>query len=166
MDNSRINEDKFNRLFQSTKDRMHHFVWKLVRNETDTQDIIQNCYLRLWQNIAKVHEEEDIAPLLFTYARNLVIDHWRKTAGRQAPLTTEEETLGAPEQDHLEFKECLQQLETGIAQLPAKRKHIFKLVKEQGLSHKTVAEQLGISPATVEKQIVLSLRFLRKELGR
>ena len=63
-----------------TKDRLYHFVWKLAQNETDTKDIIQTCYARLWQNIATVDDTREVLPLLFTYARNLVIDYLRKKA--------------------------------------------------------------------------------------
>src|SRR5688500_4022850 len=69
---------KFNRIFFATKDRLYHFVWKLTQHETDTKDIIQNCYAQLWQKIATVDDTRDVLPLLFTYARNLVIDHLRK----------------------------------------------------------------------------------------
>jgi RNA polymerase sigma factor (sigma-70 family) len=158
--------ESFSRIFQSTKDRMYHFVWKMTRNEADTEDIIQNCYLRLWQQMETVDTSNDALPLLFTYARNLVTDHWRKTAGRQQPLADAPESIATPVEDHIDYKDSLRQLDAGIAQLPAKRRQIFKLVKEEGLSHQHVADHLGISPATVEKQVVLSLRFLRKELGR
>jgi RNA polymerase sigma-70 factor (ECF subfamily) len=160
---------KFNRIFFATKDRVYHFVWKLTQNETDSKDIIQNCYAQLWQKIATVDDTREVLPLLFTYARNLVIDHLRKKA-RQRQLMDQlhQETIvpeAVPQAEQLiHYKERLQQLRSTIDQLPAKRKEIFTLVKQEGLSHKTVADQLGISPATVEKQIGLSLKFLRKEM--
>jgi RNA polymerase sigma-70 factor (ECF subfamily) len=160
---------KFNRIFYATKDRLYHFVWKLTQNETDTKDIIQMCYAQLWQKIATVDDTREVLPLLFTYARNLVIDHLRKKA-RQRQLMNQLQQdahlpLAEPQAEQLmHYKERMQQLQSSIDQLPAKRKEIFTLVKQEGLSHKTVADQLGISPATVEKQIGLSLKFLRKEL--
>ncbi|THU33461.1 sigma-70 family RNA polymerase sigma factor [Niastella caeni] len=161
---------KFSRLFFATKDRLYQFVWKLTQHETDTKDIIQNCYAQLWQKIATVDDSRDVLPLLFTYARNLVIDHLRKKARHrklmdqlQRNSTPAEATPQAEQLMH--FKEQLQQLQSTIDLLPAKRKRIFTLVKQEGLSHKKVADQLGISPATVEKQVGLSLKFLRKELG-
>jgi RNA polymerase sigma-70 factor (ECF subfamily) len=160
---------KFNRIFFATKDRLYQFVWKLTQNETDTKDIIQNCYAQLWQKITTVDDTREVLPLLFTYARNLVIDHLRKKA-RQRQLMDKlqqdaipPEAIPQPEQ-LIHYKERLQQLQSTIDQLPAKRKEIFTLVKQEGLSHKTVADQLGISPATVEKQVGLSLKFLRKEM--
>jgi RNA polymerase sigma-70 factor (ECF subfamily) len=161
---------KFNTIFFATKDRLYHFVWKLTQNETDTKDIIQTCYARLWQNIATVDDTYVVLPLLFTYARNLVIDHLRKK-NRQRLLMHQLQQDTAPPQaipqaeQLIHYKERLHQLQSTIDQLPAKRKKIFTLVKQEGLSHQKVADQLGISPATVEKQIGLSLKFLRKEMG-
>ena len=160
---------KFNRIFFATKDRVYHFVWKLTQNESDSKDIIQNCYAQLWQKIATIDDTREVLPLLFTYARNLVIDHLRKKARQRQLMDQLQLDAIAPEavpqaEQLIHFKERLQQLRSAIDQLPAKRKEIFTLVKQEGLSHKTVADQLGISPATVEKQVGLSLKFLRKEM--
>jgi RNA polymerase sigma-70 factor (family 1) len=162
---------KFNRIFVATKDRLYHFVWKLTQHETDTKDVIQNCYTQLWQKIETVDDTCDVLPLLFTYARNLVIDHLRKKARQRALLDQlQQDADGVTEisstEQLINYKERLHQLQTTIDLLPAKRKEIFTLVKQEGLSHKKVADQLGISPATVEKQVCLSLQFLRKQMGR
>jgi RNA polymerase sigma-70 factor (ECF subfamily) len=160
---------KFNRIFFATKDRLYHFVWKLTQHESDTRDIIQNCYAQLWQKIAAIDDTHDVLPLLFTYARNGVIDHLRKKTRQQIMLSQlQQHTAQVNDASHTElqisYKERLNQLQTSIDLLPAKRKEIFTLVKQQGLSHKKVADQLGISPATVEKQVGLSLQFLRKKM--
>jgi RNA polymerase sigma-70 factor (family 1) len=160
---------KFNTIFFATKDRLYQFVWKLTQNETDTKDIIQTCYARLWQNIATVDDTHEVLPLLFTYARNLVIDHLRKKARQRLLIDQLQQHTNPPDpipqaEQLIHYKERLHQLQSTIDQLPAKRKEIFTLVKQEGLSHKKVADQLGISPATVEKQIGLSLRFLRDKL--
>ncbi|HEX6429667.1 MAG TPA: sigma-70 family RNA polymerase sigma factor [Niastella sp.] len=166
VDTSADLSQKFNRIFFATKDRLYHFVRKLTQCETDAKDIIQNCYTQLWQKIATVDDTRDVLPLLFTYSRNLVIDHLRKKA-RQRQLIDQLQQDSAPSnaipqaEQLIQFKERLQQLQSTIDLLPAKRKEIFTLVKQEGFSHKKVASQLGISPATVEKQIGLSLKFLR-----
>lgn len=156
---------KFERIFTTTKDRLHYFVANLTGNPADTKDIIQECYLRLWQKIADVHEDKEVLPLLFTYARHCVIDYLRKKASQQLYIHHLEQqavTAVAAEAD----AEPWQQLQRAINQLPPKRKQIFTLVKQEGLSHKAVAKQLQISPDTVEKQVSLSLRFLREKFQR
>lgn len=159
---------KFERVFAATKDRLHYFVAKLTGDPADTKDIIQECYLRLWQKIADVHEDNDVLPLLFTYARHCVIDHLRKKASRKLLQQQLEQqaadTAATTADDNHHYYTQLARLQHSIDELPPRRKQIFTLVKQEGLSHKAVAQQLQISPDTVEKQVSLSLRFLREKL--
>ena len=158
---------KFEQIFSLTKDRLYHFTWKLTRDPIVSKDIIQDCYLKLWQRIDTIDTADDVLPLLFTYARNAVIDHLRKLATRAAFNRQQDEAepaAGSAIPQWMEVEEDLQRLKLSISQLPSKRKEIFTLVKEEGLSYKEVAEQLQISVATVEKQIGLSMKFLRETL--
>ncbi len=161
--------DVFEEIFRDTKDRLYHFVFKLTRNNSDTQDILQESYSRLWERMETIDVSVDVLPLLLTYARNCFIDHLRKRERDQRFLdklaTDELATEVAAAYLSLDLKDKEKLLRVSLEQLPAKRRQIFGLVKEQGLSHKEVAEQLGITTGTVEKQVGLSLRFLRKELN-
>jgi RNA polymerase sigma-70 factor (ECF subfamily) len=51
-----------------------------------------------------------------------------------------------------------------IEQLPEKRKEIFRLRRQEGLSYNEIAEKLGISVKTVEDHMMKANRFLRKHL--
>ena len=159
--------DVFEEIFRDTKDRLYHFVFKLTRNNSDTQDILQESYSRLWEKLDSIDVSKDVLPLLLTYARNCFIDHLRKRERDQQFLNNlpEEAVEVAAAELSLDLKDKEKLLRVSLEQLPAKRRQIFGLVKEQGLSHKEVAEQLGIATGTVEKQVGLSLQFLRKELN-
>lgn len=159
---------QFEALFHATKDRLHHFALKLTGNPTAAQDLLQDAYTRLWEKLPTLDTGADVLPLLLTYARNTFIDQLRK---RKQDARFLEQLTGVPDrapaaaEATLEMKDTLQQLHRSLEQLPARRREIFSLVKEQGFSHKEVAAQLGIAPGTVEKQVGLSLQFLRKELN-
>lgn len=159
--------DVFEEIFRDTKDRLYYFVFKLTRNNSDTQDILQESYSRLWERLDAIDVSKDVLPLLLTYARNCFIDHLRKRERDQRFLDnlSKEAVEVAAAELSLDLKDKEKLLRVSLEQLPAKRRQIFGLVKEQGLSHKEVAEQLGIATGTVEKQVGLSLQFLRKELN-
>lgn len=158
----------FETLFHATKDRLHHFALKLTGHPAAAQDLIQDAYTRLWEKLPTLDTDTDVLPLLLTYARNTFIDQLRK---RKQDARFLEHITGMPDaapaaaEASLEMKDTLHQLHRSLEQLPARRREIFSLVKEQGFSHKEVAAHLGIAPGTVEKQVVLSLQFLRKELN-
>lgn len=164
-----IQYEQFEEIFRQTKDRLYHFTLKLTQNSDDAKDIIQECYTRLWEKLPAVDVKEEVLPLLLTYARHCFIDHLRKRERDSQFLAGLSNTLPAAEsasaESSLELDDTAKQLQALLDQLPAKRRQIFTLVKEDGLTHKEVADQLGIAAGTVEKQVSLSLRFLRKGLN-
>ncbi|MNL67317.1 RNA polymerase sigma factor [compost metagenome] len=56
-------------------------------------------------------------------------------------------------------------IEKEIAALPQKMREVFELSRKQNLSHKEIAEQLGISEQTVSKQVTNALKILKTKLG-
>lgn len=160
---------QFEEIFRQTKDRLYHFTLKLTQNSDDAKDIIQECYTRLWEKLPGIDTHEAVLPLLLTYARHCFIDRLRRRERDTRFLAGLSNTLEAAEtasaEASLELNDTTRQLHALLDQLPAKRRQIFTLVKEDGLTHKEVADQLGIAAGTVEKQVTLSLRFLRKGLN-
>ena len=61
--------------------------------------------------------------------------------------------------------EMLKRIQSAINQLPPKCQLIFKLIKEDGLRYKEVAELLGLSIKTIENQMALALRKLENSIG-
>jgi RNA polymerase sigma-70 factor (ECF subfamily) len=108
---------------------------------------------------------ERVENLLFTYARNAVIDHVRKKQNAVVVLSpVEEEQAAAVQIDRqLEYAELHRQVNALIDRMPAKRKQVFVLVREYGLSYEEVSERLGISKLTIKKHMNEALRFLREE---
>lgn len=154
----------FDRLFELTRDKLYSFVLKHTRNKHLTEDILQHCYMKLWEHLETV-DVDRVENLLFTYARNAVIDHVRKKQSSVIVLRdVEEEQASTVHIDkQLEYAELNRQVSALIDRMPAKRKQVFVLVREYGLSYEEVSERLGISKLTIKKHMNEALRFLRKE---
>jgi len=154
----------FDRLFELTRDKLYCFVLKHTRNKHLTEDIVQHCYMKLWEHLETV-DVERVENLLFTYARNAVIDHVRKKQSSVIVFSAvEEEQASTVHIDkQLEYAELSKQVNALIDRMPAKRKQVFVLVREYGLSYEEVSERMGISKLTIKKHMNEALRFLRKE---
>lgn len=154
----------FEEIFHQTSGQLYGFINGMVRNHNLVQDFMQQCYLKLWERFDETDLEKEVLPLLYTYARNLVIDHLRKQTREQLvgdyAVLENEATAQNSVQDYITEKEHEKGLHDAINKMPARRKEVFSLIKIQGMSYQEVSLQLGISVSTVEKHMHEAYKFL------
>jgi RNA polymerase sigma-19 factor, ECF subfamily len=161
----------FKKIYESTHPRVYHFILKLSWNNKElTHDIVQDCYIKLWNTIETPDEHVNYLPLLYTISRNLLINAHRKMLSEQRK-GMEWLRIRANEEDdstdmYLRYKQSNALMEEMLSKMPERRRKIYLLCKEEGLSHKEIASMLNISKDTVEQQINLSLKFLRREYSK
>jgi RNA polymerase sigma factor (sigma-70 family) len=128
----------------------------------DIDDIVQECLIR----VLRVHEREQvISPrgLLFATARNLALDFLRRQQVIAfEPITEIDESSvlsdGASAADVVNQKQELDLLNQAIQSLPERCRHVVILRTIHGFSQRQIAEKLGISENTVEKQLYNGVR--------
>jgi RNA polymerase sigma factor (sigma-70 family) len=140
------------------------YLRKNTRDADSVSDLRQDIYIRVYEAA-----EKDIPqltkPFLFAVARNLLIDRARQS--RVASIVTH----GLPDEmndyvdelspeRHALGRESMGLFARALAALPPRCREVVELRRISGLSQKDVAEQLGISEGTVEKQIAKGVRFL------
>ncbi len=72
------NEQAFKLFYDSFYSRVYHFVAKRSNNTAETKDLIQEIFIKIWENRHTLTDESSLEALAFTVARNLVVDHYRK----------------------------------------------------------------------------------------
>ena len=166
-----LHNTAFRNIYRSTHPKVYQFVLKLSWNNKElTHDIVQDCYIKLWNTIGTPDEEVNYLPLLYTISKNLIINtHKKLLSDRRREM--EWQRTQASDTDHstdlyLGHKESNKFMEEVLAQMPERRRKIYLLCKEEGLSHKDIAALLNISRDTVEQQMNLSMKHLRKELSK
>ncbi|MBA6114509.1 sigma-70 family RNA polymerase sigma factor [Pseudomonas putida] len=128
-------------------------------NAADAADLAQDTFVRLLQR--QEHMQLN-APRAFlrTIARGLVIDHWRREALHRAYLDALAQ-LPEAQVPSAETRELLLELLERIARmldgLKPKVRRAFLLAQCEGLSHKAIAEQMGISLRSVERHVADAL---------
>ncbi|ASZ11334.1 RNA polymerase sigma factor [Chitinophaga sp. MD30] len=104
----------FQQLFEANRDKIFRFACKLVGDTSRAQEITQQCFIKLWENMHKVQEGQDVFPLLFVYVKHIVIDETRRLYREKqhlAQLSSQQPVTEAYEDDHsLMRKEFEQQL--------------------------------------------------------
>ncbi len=164
-----VNGDKkaLDEIYQFYYPRLYSFAKGFLKVEDDINDILQDVFIKIWENRKNIKNVETFNAYIFTITKNGIISYFRdkiKTRAfesRVMDMATSEAFLL---DDTLEYKDIKEKVDLIIEQLPEKRKIIFKLSREQGLSHKEIATQLGISIKTVDDHIMHAIRYLRKHL--
>lgn len=131
-------------------------------NDIDrVEDIVQECFVCLWELLRKGEEIADIRSYLYRMVRNRCVDACRaeEKAGSRIPPEELAETLPEDEYEERSFIEA--RLWTAIDSLPARCREAFLMHKQQGMSYQEIADRLGISVHTVENQIRKALKVLR-----
>lgn len=160
-------ESAFGQLFHRYTPRLLPFIKKLTRNDLMAAELVQETFMRLWLQREKLNEIENPSAWIYRIASNVSINYLRSLASRKKLLSgiaPVEETNG-PE-ILLETKELSRAIQLAIEQLPGQRQKVYRLSREEGLSHQQIADKLDISVNTVKNQIVASLKFIRQSINK
>jgi RNA polymerase sigma-70 factor (ECF subfamily) len=149
--------------------RLGAFAARLVGSRAEAEDVVHEVLLRIWRRRERFSFQD---PLAYLYqAVRHEADSWHRRQTRERRRTAGEETAAAqadPRVDPsrvVETEELASMVERTVASLPARRREIFRMQREQGLSYAEIASLLGISVKTVEVQIGYALRAIRQRLG-
>ncbi|NGF54889.1 RNA polymerase sigma-70 factor [Parapedobacter sp. SGR-10] len=157
----------FDRFYQTYSRRIFINAVKLVKNEDEAQDILQETFIRVWNSRENIDLAKPFQSYLFTVAQNLIRDFFRKAAHNRK-LEAELIRTGTALYDHIESKiqdkESAILLQQAIAKLPLQRQRIFTLCKIEGKSYDEVASIMGISVSTVGNQLVKATRTVKEYL--
>jgi RNA polymerase sigma-70 factor (ECF subfamily) len=139
----------------------------MLGNSTEAQDVAHDAYLRVFPSGNKTTADQPEA-VLYTTARRLAINRLKRRSispiqpAASALETTASSAPGVAQQ--VMARQELGLLQEAIAQLPEGCRSVLLLRKVELLSHREIAERLGIAISTVEKQHARALRLLRSAL--
>jgi RNA polymerase sigma-70 factor, ECF subfamily len=174
-----ITEDLINRLkngdilaydyvYELYSHKLFSFVFRLLKNEAETEDIVQEVFVKIWESKEILGDYKLLNSFIFTIAYNNSIDLIRKKISNSKYL--EHLKYGSIIQNspstvsEFEYNELDIQVKKLITNLPERQRQVYILHKEEGLSYSEIAAQLGISKNTVENHMVRALKYLRQNI--
>lgn len=161
----RGNEQAFEKIYKIYSPRLFGNVFKMVKSETTTQEILQDVFIKIWSNRASIDLEKSFRSYLFRIAENKVYDFFRK-ASRDKKIQAQLFAAATEEYEHIETmihrKENTLLLQKAIDSLPPQRQQIFRLIKLDNKSYEEVSRQLGISVSTISDHIVKANKAIRE----
>lgn len=159
-------ENAFHILYKKYAKQLFCFINRSVRESDDSNDLLQTVFVKIWETRSCIDPEGSFSGYLYTIARNLMCNYYKKKIVVQAYQAFA--SAGEKEENNtvfssLVYKELSEKINTEINNLPKKRRQIFVMSRKLNMSYKEIAEQLGISENTVDTQIRKALQYLREK---
>tara|TARA_B100000809_G_scaffold241179_1_gene264153 strand:+ start:2617 stop:3198 length:582 start_codon:yes stop_codon:yes gene_type:complete len=142
--------------------------YKLLKNKELSEDIIQDVFMDVWRNRSKIDIQISLKSYLYACVRYKVFYEFRKNKDFQRVELVEDLDrrfqMATPETKVM-HKELISTIDAIVDTMPEKCKEVYKLSREEQLTHKEIATQLNISTKTVENHITKALKMMRTGLG-
>lgn len=156
----------YKELFLLLHGRLKQFAYSILKSQEEAEELVSDLFVKLWEKRDQLTTID--SPLLYFYAtaKNLAFNRLNKQK-RQQNIRPEEWLVQLnsiyfdPEQLMM-TEEMMRQIRQAVNNLPPRCRLIFKLVKEDGLKYKEVAELLQLSVKTIEAQMAIALRRIGK----
>lgn len=161
-------QKQFKSVYDQYFNPLGNYAMAILKDRDAAQDAVQEVFVDLWKKRDSININTSLQAYLTRAVKFKCIDFIRKAQTQQryinesqsAPIAVQEDPYQQEEQEELK-----QKLSYAIAQLPSKCRQVFIMSRVDGLTYKEIAEDLSISPKTVENQISRALKLLRKTLS-
>ena len=144
-------ERAFNSLFYEYHQQLGRFVFSVTKSKELTEEIIQDVFVKLWENRKELPAVKNFSAYLFIITRNHTLNTIRKQVQekeKQSVLAQHYALSNEKEPVHEDSRYSL--LDSAVDQLPQQQKKVY-LLRQQGLKNTDVAFQLDISVNSVKK---------------
>lgn len=151
-------------IFRLHERRLYALALKLTKSNLFAGDLIQEVFMKLWEQRAHLRDIENMEAWLYRLTENKVIDFLRKAAadGRLREAIWLSLPHNAQETGSMvATREYHHMLQKAITHLPPQRRLIYQLNREKGLNYQQIAEELKISRHTVKNQLSTALQSIR-----
>lgn len=158
----------FDILYQKYSKRLYKFAFSILKSNEESENIIQDVFLNLWENRQKVDKDSSVKYYVFTIVHNSAISLIRKKARTTQfieYLKLHQNLNQEPVNVEYEYNELKDRLDLIVNHLPLRQKEVYILHNVEGLKYQEIAKRLNISENTIENHMSRALRTIREKLG-
>lgn len=168
--------EAFSELFRMIYPRMKGYCRLFIHEENQVEDLIQECFLTLWEKRREIDPDKAVESLMFVMLRNRCFNYLKESRMKEGTIPAARvevnELQVLYQLDFLEKEEKSLEEELAVAfhqavdGLPPRMKELFILCKVEGRKQKEVADEMGITVKAVEKQIAAAKERISADLSR
>ncbi|MGC1514980.1 MAG: sigma-70 family RNA polymerase sigma factor [Maribacter sp.] len=153
----------YNRVFKETSKTIFNYIYYKFGNEEKANDAVQEAFVKLWENCAKVPPEK-AKSFLYTVANNVSLNVLKAEKVRLKYADKSLKTSHESPEFLLEEKQFKDKLDNALNSLPENQRTTFLLNRIDGKKYAEIAEMEGVSVKAIEKRMHLALKSLREQI--
>jgi RNA polymerase sigma-70 factor (ECF subfamily) len=156
-------QEALKELYRLLYKKLVQFAFVLVRSRELSEEVVEDVFIKLWNRRSQILDIQNLKVYLYIATKNTALNYLSKKA---IELTTAPfdyldidtaEVSASPEQMMI-TAEMLRKMQAAVDALPPRCKMIFKLIREDGLRYKEVADILSISVNTIDAQMAIAVK--------
>lgn len=153
LQDEKTRRDAFNKIVKLYQKRLYWQIRKMVASHDDTDDILQNAFIKAWCNIDKFRGESSLMTWLYRIATNETLDFLSSAHMRHSAQNTDVNDVLATEVHgdvYFDGDEAQRKLQKAIMQLPEKQRLVFNLRYYEEMPYQQMSEILGTSEGALK----------------
>ncbi|HTN07107.1 RNA polymerase sigma-70 factor [Agriterribacter sp.] len=162
------NEQSFRALYDCYYNKLYHFAFAMVKTREAAEEIVEDVFIKIWNIRHSLPGVHNIKVYLYTATKNTSLNFLAKKVKENLTqpfdcIHIELAETNSPEELMI-TSELYKKIQQAIGALPPRCKIIFKLVREDKLKYKEVAEVLNISVNTIDAQMAIAVKKIMSAL--
>lgn len=170
MKDDRENIIEFTILFNRYKKKIYNYVLRMTSDLMLAEDVVQNVFLKLYENLDRIRNKESVNFWLITTARNEMYSHFRSAKRKAVDKSEDIDYMEVESPVNLEYEFDMRELKKLILKeldtLPDEQKEVFVLKEYTGMNYKEIAEVLSIDMELVKSRLYKTRQKLMKRLSK
>lgn len=158
----------FDAIFKKYSQKVYRFAIKYLKSREEAEEIVQDLFLKIWENRSKLNKESSLKAYIFTISYHNICRVFRKRSYQESfvkeIISPANNTYDLEEQVHFESLE--EQVNELIDKLPPKQKIIFIKSRGEGKNSREIAAEMNLAPGTVDNNISEALKFIRHHIKK
>jgi RNA polymerase sigma-70 factor (ECF subfamily) len=160
-------QEAFCELYARYKERLLYFAMKFVKSREFAEDVYQDAFTVIWQSRRFINPEYPFSSYLYTIIKNRILNILRDMENDRklkSYILANAIDYSDTTNQHLHTNELKLILNTALEKLTPRQRQIFEMSRNEQMTHKEIAEVLGISVFTVQEHISIALKSIKQYL--
>jgi len=167
LQNPRTQDSAFKILLHEHKERLYWHIRNIVKTHNDTDDVLQNTFIKVYKNIGKFKGDSKLYSWLYRIATNESITYLNKMA-KQKNISIDDVNIQLADNLHADSyysgDEIQEKLQKALALLPQKQQLVFNMKYFEEMKYESISEVLGTSVGALKASYHHAVKKIEKYL--